>query len=87
MTRGAAQGSLFGPDCWNLSYNDIFNVELPGEAHLVGYADDTAAILFVRIMNERQRRITLIAKRLKTWLATHALELAEHKTEVVFLTK
>ena len=43
VTAGAAQGSVLGPDLWNLAYDSLLKLEVPEETILVGYADDVAA--------------------------------------------
>ena len=41
-TSRAAQGSMLGPDIWNVSYDEIVRMEMHEGAFLVGYADDIA---------------------------------------------
>ena len=45
---GAARGSIVGPGLWNISYDDTFHIGMPNGLHLVGYADNVAAIIVVR---------------------------------------
>ena len=40
ITAGAVQGLILVPDLWNTIYDDIFRIEMPDDAHLVGYAED-----------------------------------------------
>ena len=37
ITSGAAQGSMLGPDIWNVSYDGILRMEMPEGVFLVGY--------------------------------------------------
>ncbi|TDG38669.1 hypothetical protein AWZ03_014909 [Drosophila navojoa] len=48
VTGGAAQGSILGPDLWNISYDDILRLEMPEDTFLIGYADDIAAVITAR---------------------------------------
>lgn len=41
VSAGADQGSIFGPDLWNIAYNRIPRLEMPRETLLVGYVDGT----------------------------------------------
>lgn len=87
VTSGAAQGSILGPDLWNASYDDILRIEMPTNTFLVGYADDIAAVIQARTTEEAQRRLRQVMIRTKSWLETHGLQLATHKTELLLLTR
>ena len=53
MTAGAAQGSVLGPDIWNIDYDGILGLTgLPEGASLVGYADDIVLVITVRNLEE-----------------------------------
>ena len=52
ITYSAAQVSILGPELWNITYDDIFCIEMPDGAHLVGYADDVAAIIVARCIKD-----------------------------------
>lgn len=87
VTSGAAQGSILGPDLWNISYDAILNMEMPEDTHLVGYADDIAAVISARDMDDARRKLNQVMIRTQTWLEDHGLELARNKTEVILMTK
>lgn len=87
ITSGAAQGSILGPDLWNASYDGILRLEMPEDTFLVGYADDIAAVIQVRSIEDAQRRLRQVMIRTKAWLHSHGLELATHKTELLLLTR
>lgn len=36
MTAGVPQGSILGPTLWNLTYNGIFNLDLPDSTDIIG---------------------------------------------------
>ena len=49
VIAGAAQGSVLGPDIWNIDYDEILGLSgLPEGASLVGYADDIVLVITVK---------------------------------------
>lgn len=87
ITSGAAQGSILGPELWNINYDDIFRTEMPSDAYLVGYADDIAAVITARNMEEAQSKLNQVMLRTKAWLDSHSLRLATEKTELLIITR
>lgn len=53
ITAGArdAQGSILGPDFWNVSYDRTVRVEMPPDTFLVDYADDIAEVLYHKTLS------------------------------------
>jgi len=45
VNRGVPQGSVLGPTLWNIGYNPVLSTELPVEAEIFCYADDTALLI------------------------------------------
>lgn len=86
ITAGAAQGSILGPELWNISYDEILHIEMPSETYLVGYADDIAAVITARTMVEAQSKLNQVMLRTKLWLDSHNLKLATEKTELLIIT-
>ena len=87
ITAGAAQGSVLGPEIWNISYDGIFRIPMPDDTFLVGYADDIAAVITARNTEEAQRKLTQVMIRTQMWLNSHGLQLATQKTELLLLTR
>lgn len=87
ITSGAAQGSILGPDLWNVSYDEILCIDMPDDTYLVGYADDIAAIITARDTTEAQRKLNQVMLRTQAWLDSHGLKLATEKTELLLLTR
>lgn len=87
VTAGVAQGSILGPDLWNIFYDSLLQVDMPEDTFLAGYADDAAVIISARNMDIAQIKLNQVMRRVNTWMEVHGLELATSKTEIVILTK
>lgn len=52
------QGSLLGPDLWNLMYDDLLKIALPEDTELLAFADDVAIVCTAQVplfLEERLR--------------------------------
>ena len=87
MTARAAQGSVLGPDLWNLAYDSLLKLEVLEETILVGYVDNVAVLISAKSVERAQEKINQLMLRVGDWFRTHCLSLALGKTEVVILTK
>lgn len=86
VTSGAAQGSILGPDLWNINYDAILDVEMPDDTHLVAFADDIAVVITARNTSEAQIKLNVAMRYTQAWLESRGLKLAAEKTELLFLT-
>ena len=86
ITAGVVQGSILGPDLWNISYDGILRQDLPEGTSLVGYADDIAAIIVSRNIEKAQRKLNNVMHWVCGWMKERGLSLALQKTEIVLLT-
>ena len=86
ITAGAAQGSILGPDLWNISYDGILRLALPEDSFLVGYADDVAAVIVARDVQRAQWKLNQTMRLISRWMEDHGLSLATEKTEIVMMT-
>lgn len=87
VTAGAAQGSILGPNLWNIAYDGLLRLDIPDETRLVGYADDVAALITARTAELAQHKLNQVMRRVNAWMTDHGLSLAVNKTEIVVLTK
>ena len=52
-----SSGSILATDLWNMTYDDIFRIEMPDGAHLIGYTDDVAALIVARNVEEAKNEV------------------------------
>lgn len=87
ITSGAAQGSILGPDLWNVFYDSLLRTQMPDESRMVGYADDVAVLIAARDTKLAQLKLNIVMRRVNDWMESHGLSLALSKTEIAILTK
>lgn len=85
MTCGVPQGSILGPYLWNIFYDNILDLPLPEGAETVAFADDLALIVTERSPAETVDTANAAISTIHSRMRAMALELAEHKTEMVLL--
>lgn len=79
VTSGAAQGSILGPDLWNINYDELLEIEMPDDTHLVAFADDVAALITARNVEEAKQKLNQVMLRTRWWLDKRCLTLATEK--------
>lgn len=86
VTAGVPQGSVLGPLLWNIMYDGVLRLDLPGKVRLVGFADDVAIVTVAKHIHEIEAVTSEAIERIRRWLESAGLELADHKTEAVLIT-
>lgn len=86
VTGGVPQGSVLGPILWNIMYDGLLKLELPGESKLVAFADDVAVVISAKHKEELNWIFDVTFNRISQWMRQNGLCLAEHKTEAVLIT-
>lgn len=86
VTGGVPQGSVLGPLLWNIMYDGLLRLGLPGGVRLVAFADDVAIVIVAKHLEEINYAFDVTFERIRRWMDSVGLELAEHKTEAVLIT-
>lgn len=87
LAGGVPQGSILGPTLWNILYDDLFKIDLPQEANLLGFADDVALIVTAKTEEALVENTNTALQNVENWMATKHLHLAPEKSEAVLLTR
>lgn len=87
INSGVPQGSILGPTLWNILYDKLFDLDMPEDVTLVGFADDVAMVVKARNETLLMDKANTSLLRVSKWMKRRNLMLAPEKTEAVLLTK
>lgn len=86
MSCGVPQGSVLGPDLWNLLYDDLLKIRLPEGTEIIAFADDVAVVCTAEVPFLLEERLVTAMRDIVSWMEDHGLELALEKTEAIVFT-
>lgn len=71
----AAQGSIIGPDLWDVTYDAPLRIVLDDEMHMVGYADEGAPLIATKTVELAQLKLNQVMRTVNDWMEEHSLSL------------
>lgn len=86
MSCGVPQGSVLGPDLWNLLYDGLLRTRMPEGVNLLAFADDVAVLATHKVHFELEEKLEEAYRSIERWMTEHGLQLAAEKTEAIVLT-
>ena len=85
-TRGSPQGSVLGPACWNLMFDDLLrSLEASIGNNFVAYADDLLVHVEGDSRSELEKKGQEIADQTSSWCSSTKLQISARKTEAIVL--
>ncbi|KAI5748772.1 hypothetical protein M8J76_001812 [Diaphorina citri] len=82
-TRGCPQGSILGPEFWNLVVADLLMIPLPVGVNLLAYADDVAVTIEGNTRVELERKAAAVTSELERWMELNQLSVSIEKCQYV----
>lgn len=84
LTKGCPQGSILGPDLWNIRMDGLLN-KLEKDAKATAYANDIIVIVFGNSRRELECNAQVLVDVVVEWSRKEGLQLSKDKTEMIML--
>ena len=80
------QGSVLGPLLWNIMYDGVLRLTQLGGVTIIVFADDISVVTVAKQIRAVETATNEAITRIRDWLVSGGLELADHKTEAILVT-
>ena len=87
VNQGCIQGSVGGPEFWNLILNDIFAINLPKGCKLRAFADDISLVVWGKKCLETRNKASEALKMIQDWGLRNGLTFNPGKTQCVAVSR
>lgn len=85
-TKGCPQGSVLGPNFWNLVFDEVIVLIQSLGFEPIAYADDLAVLISGNTRRELEISANNVTKAISSWCSKHKLQISETKS-VMLLVK
>lgn len=85
VNKGCPQGSVLGPQLWNLIFDEIIEEIREKGNHAIAYADDLAIIVTGNSRMEMERKANSATTTLVEWCNKQKLSISESKSNMLLL--
>lgn len=86
MSCGAPQGSVLGPNYWNLLYDDLMRIPFLESVVILAFANDVALVASAQGSLLLKKSLEKAVQKVIEWMSSRGLKLCLEKTEVIVLT-
>ncbi|CAB0032489.1 unnamed protein product [Trichogramma brassicae] len=86
VTAGVPSGSVLGPIFWNVMYDRILRLKLPGPEKIVGFANDIAVTVVANHLELVEFYLSETIRLVRAALTDLGLQTADQKTKVLLVT-
>ncbi|XP_011707944.1 PREDICTED: uncharacterized protein LOC105462792 [Wasmannia auropunctata] len=87
MTCGVPQGSAYGPESWNLAYDEVLDTDIPSGCHIICYADDTLVVALGDNLDVATARVEMAVALVMRRIESLGLKVSPAKTEAGAFSK
>lgn len=84
-SKGCPQGSILGPNFWNLNFDDAINTVENAGYEVTAYADDKVVIVAGNSRMEIEKEANHVAKLLSEWCTRNKMQLSKTKSEMLLI--
>jgi hypothetical protein len=67
VTMGFPQGSSYGPEFWNMLYNDLLNLKFSSQTKIIAFADNVAILTHGKTLSEVEAYTNSDLARIENW--------------------
>lgn len=83
ITGEVPQGSVMSSLLWNITYNSVWNENLPEGCALLGFADDTSVIVAAKTIADLKQRVNRPLEQITGKISDLGLQIVAEKTDAV----
>ena len=85
-TRGCPQGSVLGPACWNIMFDELLRIlEDTVPDNFIAYSDDLIVLFEANSRRELDTKAQSVVNRIVEWCKSAKLSISEKKTVAIML--